>query len=112
MGRPHSRWFWRRPLLQRIAAYAPGIDILETGQGDKREEPPIPETAANAEERLHPGAGRKGRHWRYLQTVGACILTTVIATPSSTTVAAKALSASPRARSEPKKPGPICRPSV
>ena len=81
IGRRHARWLWRKPLQQRIAVYAPGIDILETGQGEKREAPPMPETAGNAEEGLHPVTGRKGRHWRYLWTVGACVLTTVLATP-------------------------------
>jgi len=38
--------------------------------------------------------------------------TTAMAAPSSTMVAAKPFNISPRARSEPKNPGPICRPSV
>lgn len=81
IGRRHSRWSWHKPLLQRIAGYAPAIDILETGVGEQREEPPVPETADTVEEGLQPGTDRKGRHWRYVWTAGTVILTTLIATP-------------------------------
>jgi two-component system, OmpR family, sensor histidine kinase KdpD len=81
VGRQHARWLWRKPLLHRIVAFAPDIDILETGRGNEHPEPPVPETTETVEEGLQPGTVRTGRHWRYLWTVGAVVFTTLIATP-------------------------------
>lgn len=80
-GRSLSRWPWRKPLSQRIAAYAPDLDLLETGRGERREEPPEPQTTETVETEMPVEHGKKNRHWRYVWTVAACVLTTLIATP-------------------------------
>jgi two-component system sensor histidine kinase KdpD len=80
VGRQRMRWFWQKPLLRRLAQHAPEIDILETGRAGERDEPPAPPTVDNVEEELHTGTGGK-RLVRYAWTVGAVIVTTVLATP-------------------------------
>ncbi|HEX7650999.1 MAG TPA: DUF4118 domain-containing protein, partial [Noviherbaspirillum sp.] len=80
VGRSRAQRSWRQPLFRRIAAYAPDIDLLETGRGERREEPPEPQTTETLESGLAE-TGRKGGHWRYIWAVGACIATTLITLP-------------------------------
>ena len=82
VGRSHSQSPWRTPHLQRIGKYAPDIDVIETGRTDA-EAAPVPDSSSAREAAVPADAasGRPGRHWRYIWTVAACIVTTLVATP-------------------------------
>lgn len=84
LGRDHSKWPWGTPHIKRIAAYAPDIDLIETGRRSSKE-PPAPETPNGMEAATQIDAestlpDRKARHWGYIWTVATCVFTTLIAT--------------------------------
>jgi len=78
-GRGRSPWPWRKTLLQRLAAQAPDLDLLQIGRGAQLQEAPAAEAGEGME--ADGGSGLRSRYWRYGWTAGACILTTLIATP-------------------------------
>jgi two-component system sensor histidine kinase KdpD len=78
LGRDQSRWPWRMSHIKRIAAYAPDIDLIETGCREDDASPAAEMARADAESEP---AERKPRHWRYAWTVAACVFTTLIASP-------------------------------
>lgn len=80
LGRNHSRWPWRKPHAQRIAAYAPDIDLIETGERRERS------ATANTAERKAVQEEDTAEHGRspympYVWTVAICILTALVTTP-------------------------------
>ncbi|HJV74693.1 MAG TPA: two-component system sensor histidine kinase KdpD [Noviherbaspirillum sp.] len=78
LGRDHNRWLWRASHTKRVAAFAPDIDLIETGRrGPEEAQAPAPSTGAESDAAL----GHKARHWNYIQAAGACIFTTLVATP-------------------------------
>lgn len=83
LGRDHSKWYWRTPHFKRIAAYAPDIDLIETGRRRAKEPlpPETPNEAATPIDTETALPGRKARHWGYIWTVATCVFTTLIATP-------------------------------
>ncbi|HEY8026725.1 MAG TPA: two-component system sensor histidine kinase KdpD [Burkholderiaceae bacterium] len=83
LGRGHTTWPWRAPHLNRIAAMAPDVDLIEIG-GETAKDAPLRDKTANRsddaddadEENL-----RKWQYWRYLFAAGASLLTALVATP-------------------------------
>ena len=88
LGRDASRWPWQIPYLKRIAAYAPDIDLIETGRRNTDESSAAEEsnseqevTRAAVSEQTPSSPAKRSRYWSYICTVAACVLTTLIATP-------------------------------
>ncbi|HZV64700.1 MAG TPA: two-component system sensor histidine kinase KdpD [Telluria sp.] len=76
MGRRHPTWPWRGAHIERIAAFAPDIDLIEIGDtrgenGPLRAPAPDPEFDGEPKHRLLP----------YAAAAGASILTALLATP-------------------------------
>lgn len=81
LGRNHSRWPWRAPHAQRIANYAPDIDLIETGERQSREvAAAAPREGGSAQDDDAADSG-KSPYLPYAWTVAICILTALITTP-------------------------------
>jgi len=80
LGRNHSRWPWRKPHAQRIAAYAPDIDLIETGERQERAA-----AASSAEKKTVQDAdateSSQSLYMPYAWAVAICILTALVTTP-------------------------------
>ena len=80
LGRAHHTWPWRKPHMQRIAALAPDVDLIEIGGESSRQSS------------MNDGLGNKASHeedeqdgrwpyWGYVLAAGASLLTALAATP-------------------------------
>lgn len=83
VGRHYSKWPWQPEHGKRITAYAPDIDLIETGRRHTDQAAPARLTSGSAslEEEDADQPGKKKRYLRYVWTVAASIATTLIATP-------------------------------
>lgn len=83
LGRDHSKWIWRTSHIKRIAAYAPDIDLIETGRrsADVPATTDIPAGPEREDGTSVATPATKFRRWRYIRAVAACVFTTVVATP-------------------------------
>ncbi|RZI44144.1 two-component system sensor histidine kinase KdbD [Herbaspirillum sp. HC18] len=81
LGRDHSGRLWRAPHIKRIAAYAPDIDLIETGRRGMPEAVAPSSDAMEMQNDTNAPVSRKGRLRRYLWTVAASVFTTAVATP-------------------------------
>ena len=75
MGRRHPTWPWRDAHIERIAAFAPDIDLIETGtardSGPQRVPAPDPDFEGEPKRRVLP----------YAAAAGASVLTALVAAP-------------------------------
>jgi two-component system sensor histidine kinase KdpD len=76
VGRGHPTWPWRKAHIERVANYAPDIDLIEIGAAAK--EPAAARIGALVEREGMPG---KARLWPYLWAASASIATALVATP-------------------------------
>ena len=82
LGRQRRRRLWQQlyqpSLAARIAAHAPDIDLIAIGrqQEEKTSARFSPDTDAD-----DATSDRKPRHWPYIWSAAACLLTALIATP-------------------------------
>lgn len=89
MGRDHNSRPWRPSHIRRIASLAPDIDLTETGyrgNDEHRESEKVESTdSGNAQDidelTSSPVRGYTRGKWRYVWTVAACVLTTIVAAP-------------------------------
>ncbi|MBF8178734.1 two-component system sensor histidine kinase KdpD [Herminiimonas contaminans] len=81
LGRNHSRWPWRKPHAQRIANYAPDIDLIETGERQERASVADKTTAKATAQDDEAAASGKSPYLPYVWTVAICILTALVTTP-------------------------------
>ncbi len=84
LGRQRARRFWlpfyQPSLAARIAAHAPDIDLIAISR--QQEEKTASRFSGNVDSDADDVApSRKPRHWSYLWSVIACLLTAVVATP-------------------------------
>lgn len=81
LGRNHSRWPWRTPHAQRIANYAPDIDLIETGERQSRDAAAASPRESGATQDDETADSGKSPYLPYAWTVAICILTALITTP-------------------------------
>jgi two-component system sensor histidine kinase KdpD len=79
VGRGHPTWPWRTAHIQRIAEYAPDIDLIEIGVAVN--EPAPDKRAADQRESESSDIRNKQRAWSYGWAAAASIATAVITTP-------------------------------
>ncbi|WP_076591252.1 two-component system sensor histidine kinase KdpD [Herminiimonas arsenitoxidans] len=83
LGRNHSNLPWRAPHSKRIAAYAPDIDLIETGERNGKEAS-VAQTSRDGDRAIQEDevvAPGKSKYLPYVWTVAACIFTAVVTTP-------------------------------
>ncbi len=80
LGRAQSVWLGHNRHVQRIAKYAPDIDLIEIGRhrSDRHAKPVAGDAESVVEAQSYPG---KERLWPYIWSFAACFLTVLIATP-------------------------------
>ncbi|MNR76043.1 Sensor protein KdpD [compost metagenome] len=81
LGRDHTRWPWRTPHAKRIAAYAPDIDLIETGERQDKDAALAQTRKTSAAQEDESAANGKSSYLPYAWTVAICILTALITTP-------------------------------
>jgi two-component system sensor histidine kinase KdpD len=81
LGRNHSRWPWRKAHAQRIANYAPDIDLIETGERQERASVADKATAKAAAQDDEVVANGKSPYLPYAWTVAICVLTALVTMP-------------------------------
>ncbi|RQO36591.1 two-component system sensor histidine kinase KdbD [Herminiimonas sp. KBW02] len=81
LGRNHNRWPWRKAHAQRIATYAPDIDLIETGERQERASVAGKTPAKAVAQDDEAVASGKSAYLPYVWTVAICILTALVTTP-------------------------------
>lgn len=81
LGRNHSSWPWRKPHAQRIAGYAPDIDLIETGERQERASGADKTTVKAPAQDDETAVSGKSPYLPYVWTVAICILTALVTTP-------------------------------
>lgn len=78
LGRAQPSWFGVNRHVERIAKYAPDIDLVEIGRNRSER---YNQPGTEPESLLETSYSDKARHWPYIWSFAACILTALIATP-------------------------------